>query len=67
MGSFGVVRLDDFGDIDEVRGLGSDSKLGGGSKSTDLHGGSPAIAEGRHAAQFDLDGEGDRIKSGDTE
>ena len=48
----GVGGLDNSRHIDEVRRFGPDSQVGGGSKSTDLHSGSPAIAEDRHAAQF---------------
>jgi hypothetical protein len=54
----GSGGLDNLWDVDEMRGLGPNSQAGGGSKSTDLHGGSPAVAEDRHAAQFNSDTQG---------
>jgi hypothetical protein len=50
----GIAGLDNSRDIDKVRGLGSDSKIGRSCEATDLHAGSPAAAENRHTAPIAL-------------
>jgi hypothetical protein len=50
MGLGGAAGLDNSRGFDEMRRLGTDSKVGRGREATDLLCSNPAVAESRHAA-----------------